>query len=381
MKVLHLISGGDDGGAKTHVINLLKELSKYEDITLVCLLNENFAKEAKEAGIHVVILKQEKRYNLQIVNQLSEMLKDGYNLLHCHGARANFVGMFIKKKHKIPMVSTIHSDYRLDFDNNFYKKMVYTPLNYISLKRMDYFIAITNQFKRMLVGRGFKEDKIYVAYNGIAIEEKPYRVSREEFLKRYGLVYDSKTTYIGIVTRLHPVKGIPVFLKAAAKVLQKKSDIAFLIAGYGDKKHTEKYKDFVKNKGLDQSIHFLGFVSDIDNFHGAIDINVLTSHSESFPYALLEGGLHRKATISSAVGGIPEMVEHGESGLLFEDNNHEALADDMERLTDNEALRITLGNGLHKRIEEHFSNEKMALMHINIYKNILKKSHNRRPVQ
>lgn len=374
MKILHLISGGDDGGAKTHVITLLKELSKYEDITLVCMLEENFAKEAKKAGIHVVVLKQEKRYNLQIVNQLVEMLKDGYNLLHCHGARANFLGMFIKKKYKIPMVSTIHSDYRSDFDNNFYKKMVYTPLNYMSLKRMDYFIAITNQFKRMLVERRFKEDKIYVAYNGIAVEEKPSTVSREEFLKKYGLTYDPKTTYIGIVTRLHPVKGIPVFLKAAAKVLQKKTDIRFLIAGYGDEKHTEKYKDFVKSKGLEESIRFLGFVSNIDNFHGAIDINVLTSRSESFPYALLEGGLHRKATISSAVGGIPEMIEHGESGLLFEDNNHEALADDVEKLADNEALRRKLGDGLYKRIEDHFSDKKMALMHIDIYKDILQRS-------
>ncbi len=50
MKILHLISGGDDGGAKTHVITLLKELSKYEDITLVCMLEENFAKEAKKSG-------------------------------------------------------------------------------------------------------------------------------------------------------------------------------------------------------------------------------------------------------------------------------------------------------------------------------------------
>ncbi len=137
-----------------------------------------------------------------------------------------FLVCLLKKKYKIPMVSTIHSDYRSDFDNNFYKKkMVYTPLNYMSLKRMDYFIAITNQFKRMLVERRFKEDKIYVAYNGIAVEEKPSTVSREEFLKKYGLTYDPKTTYIGIVTRLHPVKGIPVFSKSSSKGIAEKSQI------------------------------------------------------------------------------------------------------------------------------------------------------------
>lgn len=375
MKILHLISGGDDGGAKTHVITLLKELSQYEDITLVCLLDESFAKEAKEAGIHVVILKQEKRYNLQIVNQLVDHLKDGYDLLHCHGARANFLGMFIKRKYKIPMVSTIHSDYRSDFDNNIYKKMVYTPLNYMSLKRMDYFIAITEQFKCMLVKRGFKEDKIYVAYNGIAVEEKPCPLTKEAFLEQYGLTYDKNIIYIGIVSRLHPVKGIPVFLNAAAKVRQRNTRIQFLIAGYGDDKHTEKYKDYVKQQGLEEVIHFLGFVKDIPSFHGAIDINVLTSHSESFPYALLEGGLHRKATITSAVGGIPEMIEHDKSGLLFEDGDHEALSHAMEKLADDEALRIALGDALFKRIQNHFSDKKMARMHVDIYEDILKHHH------
>lgn len=375
MKILHLISGGDDGGAKTHVITLLKELSKHEEITLVCFIDEKFAREAREAGIQVVILKQEKRYNLQVVNQLVDMLKEGYDLLHCHGARANFVGMFIKRKIKMPTVSTIHSDYRSDFDNNFYKKLVYTPLNYISLKHMDYYITVTNELKKMLAGKGFDSDKFYVAYNGVAIEKKEITVPREAFLERYGLVYDQQVTYIGIVTRLHPVKGIPVFLHAAREVLEKYAGrVKFLIAGYGDEKYTVKYHEFVNSKGLNKDIHFLGFVKDVDNFQGTIDINVLTSKSEGLPYALLEGGLHHQATISSAVGGIPEMIEHEQSGLLFESGDHEALVRHMERLIDHPELRVTLGDSLYRRIAEHFSDRSMAKAHVEIYEDILRRT-------
>ncbi|WP_113673658.1 glycosyltransferase family 4 protein [Vallitalea guaymasensis] len=373
MKILHLISGGDNGGAKTHVITLLKELSKHADITLVCLLEENFAKEAREQGINVVVLKQNKRYKLDIVNRLVEMLKkDKYDILHCHGARANFLAMFIKKKYSIPTVSTIHSDYKFDFDNNLYKKIVYTTLNYFSLKRMDYFIAITNQFKKMLVDRGFKDNKIFVAYNGTRIVEKCYTLSKQEFLDRYNIEYDENKVYVGIAIRLHPVKGLPVFLKAAAKVLKTSSNIMFLIAGNGDEKHTEKCKEYVINNDLGDKIRFLGFVKDIDNFYNAIDINTLTSHSESFPYALLEGSLNKKATISSAVGGIPEMIIHEESGLLFEDNNYEQLAEYIIKLAEDKELRNRYSENLHNRVKNNFSDVDMAQSHIEIYNKILK---------
>ncbi|GKX30445.1 glycosyl transferase [Vallitalea longa] len=372
MKILHLISGGDQGGAKTHVITLLRELSKNADITLVCLLEQDFAIEARDQGINVIVMQQNKRYKLDIVKSLISMLeKDKYDILHCHGARANFIGMLIKKKYSIPTVSTIHSDYKFDFDNNLYKKLVYTTLNYFSLKHMDYFIAITNQFKQMLVGRGFKQDKIYVAYNGIKITPRNYSMSREEFLSRYNIKYSQDKIYVGIATRLHPVKGIPVFLKAAEKVLKTNNNIQFLIAGNGDANYTNKYKEYVKTNKLEDNVVFLNFVKDIDNFYNAIDINVLTSHSESFPYALLEGGLNKKATICSRVGGIPEMIINEQSGLLFEDGNYDKLAEYVERLAGDVELRLQYSNNLYNRIENNFSDKNMAKTHIEIYRSIL----------
>ncbi|MCT4542483.1 MAG: glycosyltransferase family 4 protein [Vallitalea sp.] len=371
MKILHLISGGDEGGAKTHVITLLRELSKHVDITLVCLLEQNFAKEAREEGINVIVIEQNKRYDLNTVKRITHILKDDYDLLHCHGARANFLGMLIKKKYNIPTVSTIHSDYRSDFDNSIYKKIVYTSLNYISLKKMDYFISITNNLKNTLLNRGFKSKKIYVSHNGIRGVEKEYSLSKQEFLNRYNIDYNSKNTYVGIVTRLHPVKGIPVFLKAAEKVLQTNSNIIFLVAGNGDEKYSEKYKQFIINHKLTDNIKFLGFLKDIDNFYNLIDINVLSSHSEGFPYALLEGGLNKKATISSAVGGIPELIRHEESGLLFEDNNYKQLARYIELLSNDDKKRQELSEALYQRVKHKFSDENMANTHIKIYKDIL----------
>ena len=89
--------------------------------------------------------------------------------------------MFLKHKINKPIITTIHSDYRLDFKDNFYKRVVYTAINSIALRKLDYYIAISNSFRQMLVERGFREDKIFTVYNGIDMEGEMDYVSREEF--------------------------------------------------------------------------------------------------------------------------------------------------------------------------------------------------------
>src|SRR5699024_5596397 len=143
MKVLHLISGGDTGGAKTHIINLLTELDKIMDVKIICFLKGDFFHDLKGKGINIEVFKQKKRYDMSIVSQLREEIeREDYDIIHCHGARANFIAMFLKTKVKGPFITTIHSDYKLDFKDNPYKNIVYTAINTISLKKFDYYIAI-----------------------------------------------------------------------------------------------------------------------------------------------------------------------------------------------------------------------------------------------
>src|SRR5690606_9702381 len=151
MKVLHLISGGDTGGAKTHVISLIKELNKLIDAKVICFIEDIFYYDALEAGIDIEVFKQKKRTDISVVKRLEEeIIRKDYDIIHCHGARANFIAMFLKNKIKKPMITTIHSDYKLDFKDNFYKRIVYTTLNSIALKKFDYYIAISDTFKDMM---------------------------------------------------------------------------------------------------------------------------------------------------------------------------------------------------------------------------------------
>ncbi|TJX15193.1 glycosyltransferase family 4 protein [Tissierella creatinini] len=371
MKVLHLISGGDTGGAKTHIISLLKGLDSLVDARVVCFIEDSFYEDAKKEGINIDVYKQKSRSDMSIVNRLADDInKYGYDIVHCHGARANFVAMFLKRKINKPMVTTIHSDYKLDFKDNFYKRLVYTSLNTIALKIFNYYIAISDSFKDMLMDRGFKEESIFVAYNGIDFEDMPSLKSKDEFLSNYNIAHRGRPL-VGIVARLDVVKDHEIFIKAANRVIKAQKDIIFLIAGDGNEEN--RLKTMVSDLGLNNNVFFLGYVKDTDSFFNAIDINVLTSISESFPYVILEGARMKKTVITTNVGGIRNLIRDGDNGYLIEVGDWEALADRIIFLSENKNLLYKLGERLYNDVNNNYSSRAMGHRHLEIYKEILNK--------
>lgn len=372
MKVLHLISGGDKGGAKTHVINLLQELNKRLSVKVICFMKGPFYYEAKEKGINIQVYEQRKRYDLSVIkNLIKEIKKENYALIHSHGARANFVTYMVKKFYPIPAVTTIHSDYKLDFKGSFYKNLIYKNINYLSLKHMDYYIAVSESFREMLIERNFKPEGIMTVYNGINMEEVEAVKINEHFFEEYGIFTDKNIVKVGILARLHPVKGVAIFIKAAQQVLQKRQDVEFFIGGDGEEK--EKLRKLAKELGVDNKLHFLGYIEDPYSFISQIDINTNTSYSESFPYVILEGGVFKRPIIASNVGGIKELVIDGETGLLFEAGDVETLSSHILTLVEKEELRKNLGNNLYNRIKKYYTAEKMADQQVSIYQQILNK--------
>lgn len=368
MKVLHLISGGDTGGAKTHIISLMKQLNKLIDAKVICFIKDTFYEDSLKAGINIEVYEQKKRTDMSVINRLvDEIKREDYDIIHCHGARANFIAMFLKRKVNKPMITTVHSDYKLDFNDNFYKRIVYTPMNAIALRKFEYYIAVSEEFKQMLVDRGFNKNRIFIVYNGIDLEDKPCFVNREDFLKRYGIDGIGKTI-VGIAARLDLVKDHETFVKAAYRVLQKTKDVIFLIAGSGQDE--DRIKNLVKDMRIEDYVHFLGYVEDQYSFFNSIDINVLTSISESFPYVILEGAKLKKTIISTNVGGIHHLIKDGYNGYLIDTKDNETLAERILVLTEDKGKIETMGENLFNDVKENFSSQKMAELHRNIYEQI-----------
>lgn len=370
MKVLHLISGGDTGGAKTHIINLLCGLKDKVEVKLVCFIDGPFAEDLKKHGIDVEVIEQRSRFDFSVVNKLKDLIEsENYEIVHSHGARANLISYFLKKKVKAKFITTVHSDYLLDFKDNFYKNIVFTNLNKFALKRFDNYIAVSDSFKDMLVSRGFDKDKIFTIYNGIFLQDRAIK-DKENYLKEKNIAYKDKFI-VGILARLDKVKDHETFLIAAREVIDKDKSVIFLIAGDGQDK--EHLLSLSKELALEDNVYFLGNETHPYDFLNAIDINVLCSLSESFPYVIMEGGSLKKATIASKVGGIPKIILDGETGKLFEKQDYKVLAAHILDLKNNDDERKKLGENLYSRIIDNFTHIKMAEKHVDIYKKIVSK--------
>lgn len=374
MKILHFISGGDSGGAKTHVLTLLSNLRKQNiDAELLCIMEGIFTEEARQLGIPVTIIPQQKRYDISVIGKIScYMNESGADLIHCHGARANYIYLLIKNKIKVPVITTLHSDYKLDFKDNWRKQMIYAPINSFALRRFKHILTVTNAFKTMLIQRGFKEERLSVIYNGLDFNTILPCVSREEFFKRLDIPFDPHKKYIGIAARLYAVKGVDVFLKAANLICKECENIDFIVLGDGEM--WDKCQSYIAENNLSERVYMTGQITDsviMNSFYRAVDVNALTSYSESFPYALLEGARMKRATVATAVGGIPEMIEDSRSGFLVPSGDEKMLADRMKRLCDDVNLNISMGEAFYERASTLFSVEKMAQTHIDIYNKVI----------
>ncbi|HHX75578.1 MAG TPA: glycosyltransferase [Firmicutes bacterium] len=366
MKIMHLISGGETGGSKTHVLTLVQELQKQADVTLMCLMAGAFYAEGKAMGLDIRTLEQKKRYHLHAVRELGRLLtEEGYSLLHCHGPRANFIGALVKKFYRIPTLTTIHSDFLRDFEHNYYKNKVYTTLNTLALKTFDGYLAVSEDFKNMLVARGFPAEKITVIYNGIDFAAPVKTVTRAEFCRQYNLSLPGEAKVVGILARLHPIKGHEVFLQGARLIAEAEPATHFLLGGDGEER--QKLTALRDKLGLTERVHFAGHVSEPPAFMQAIDINTLTSHSESFPYVLLEGALLRKPAVSSQVGGIAKLITHEKTGMLFPPGDAAAFAAHTLTLLRDSALAKKMGDKLYHHAKANYSLAGLADAHLQVY--------------
>ncbi len=368
MKVLHLIGGGDEGGAKSHVLSLVKELSSKIDVKLISLRYGAFADDAKAMGIDVKVVRTGNIFS-DINNIIKIAVDGGYNILHTHGAKANMIGVFVKHKTKIPVVSTVHSDYRLDYLHSVLRMYTFGLINTIALRLVDYYIAVSENFKDMLIKRGFPAHSIYTVYNGIPFDNEIDIIPRSAFAEKYGIDLSPDDVVVGIAARLHPVKGHTVLLDAAAKVLKKHPNTKFLIAGSGDELKPTLEKKAIQ-LGISDNVFFLGWVTEPFSFFECIDINVLASYSESFPYVILEGARMKKATVSSKVGGLEDLFVQNENGFLYTPGDSDALAEHLETLLDDPEKRRNMGEKLYLTAKEHFSLETMCNTQLGIYNSI-----------
>ena len=181
MKVIHLISGGDVGGAKTHVLSLLRGLGQTQTVRLVCFMEGAFSREAREMGIETIVLTSGNFFFL--VKTLKSMIvSEGFDIVHCHGSRANLMGAMLQGRLQVPVVTTVHSDYRLDYLGRPFHRLTYGTINTVCIRRIKNHIGVSDAMADLLISRGLDPLSMYSIYNGVDFTPVVPAMNRAEYL-------------------------------------------------------------------------------------------------------------------------------------------------------------------------------------------------------
>ena len=374
MKVIHLISGGDSGGAKTHVLSLLQNLNKTITAQLVCFRDGPFAEEARAMGIPTMICGGNNIPHLR--RELAAYIRQGgYQLIHCHGSRANMIGALLRKPTGLPVVSTVHSDYKLDYMGRPFARLTFGAINAWALRHLDYRIGVSDAMVDLLIDRGFPPDRFYAIYNGIDFTPAPSQGDRLAYLRGLGADVEENSVVVGIAARLNPVKDMSTLIRGFAEGHKSCPRLRLVIAGDGEER--QKLEDLAKELGVGKEVTFAGWISGgMDRFYSALDVNALTSLSETFPYALTEGARFHLATVATAVGGIPYLIDQDVNGYLFTPGDWQTLGRYLAALGNDDALRHEMGEKLYEKASSKFSIQSTVDTQLHIYEEIIRR-HNR----
>ncbi|MBR6209252.1 MAG: glycosyltransferase [Oscillospiraceae bacterium] len=363
MEALHLISGGDSGGAMTHVLTLLSQLNTDGQALLLTLGDGPLPREAKRRGIPCRVLTG--GFLSQLRQTEAACRRSGPRVLHCHGSRANLCGALLRRRLACPVISTIHSDPRLDYRGRPAAALCFGGLNALALRKMDALVCVSRSMAETMAARGFPEGRLFTIYNGLDPHPPEETVRRADWRAEHGI--PPSALLVGTAARMEAVKDLPTLLRGFAALAKEDKNAYLALAGTG--REEASLRRLGKELGLEERLRFLGWVEDMDSFYSALDLFALSSRSETFPFVLLSAARCGLPVVAAEAGGVPELIRHGTTGLLFPPGDSAALGRALNALSGDAARRAALGAALRER-GRNFTPRAMGEKMREIYKEI-----------
>lgn len=373
-KILFYTDTPQIGGAELQMYLLAKFLNKehFEPI-IVCSnfrqLDKWCAKFEKEE-IKVIRLDVKHKHDPRHYFKLKKIIKEeNIDILHAHvwNPASCRYGFLAANSRKTPIITTEHDPFPLSYFKNIFKKA--------ALKKTKKIITVSKNNKKIL-GYLYPEQrsKISVIENGIDIDwwhSQSLRFTNEEekTIKEELFWAKADTFIISTIAELHERKGIEYLIGAIPSIIEKYPNTKLVLTGDGPNK--DNLEKLMKKLNLEQHITFLGKQKDIAKILRSSDLFVLPSKREAFGLVNAEAMISKLAVVATKVGGIPEIVKDGETGILVESENSIALSKAIVELIESPEKREKMGEAGQKRILEHFGAQQMAERYEKEYLEIL----------
>lgn len=354
-------------GIATHTYKLSKKLMEMgHEVEVLSFLNETGEKDGiKIYGVKSHIDIQD-IYSIKTplaVEKIKKAIKKSEpDILHVHH-RTSSIEFFLEEiKEKIPMVNTVHSSTgNLSLNpketiHYFHYKKLSKELK----KYSDFVITVSDYNKKKLIENGLEKEKVKTIRNGIDVED--FDLTKKEARKKLGIKNNEKI--ILFVGRHVKEKGLGYLLKAFKGI----DNARLMVLGEGP------LTEFYKNLYSYENVKFYGNVpwENVPYYFCASDVFVMPSiHPEPQGIVLMEAMASKMPVVATNIGGIPEVVNDCNSGILVEPESKEELKDAIEKLLGNKKLRKKLRKNGYKNVKKKYSWEDVAKKTEKIYKNLL----------
>ena len=371
------------GGMLTHLGILLAGLYKAGyDITVACPVEEKMMQCLRDTGVSKLLpldVGDDVRPWLDpmVVWRFSRFLhRHPFAIIHAHGAKAGLItrlALDYGSKLSYPVVVSYHNEI-LPISRHPQKRRWRRLMEKHLAKDTSHFIAVSPSIKNELIQYiGCLEERVSFIPNGICLAELDEigrdDKARENQRSMWGWPKDTNVFVVGTACRFTWEKGIDLLLLAASQAVQAEPSLRFIIIGDGPL--AGELKESAKTLGLDDYLHFLGFCDNARNLFPALDAFVLSSRTEGWPLSIMEAMLLGLPVIAPKVGGVPQMIRPGKTGILIEPEDVNGLTEALVYWARNRHRASQLGEAARVYARENFDAEDMISKVETVYQEVL----------
>jgi len=372
-KILFVITKSNWGGAQRYVYDLATSLAKKDFEVKVALGGRGPLKDKLDVvGVEVITIPHLVR-NVNVFNELKVFFdlvkifnREKPDVVHLNSSKVGGLGSLAGRLARVPKIIFTAHGWAFNEDRSIISKLIIRILAWMTMVLSHNMIAVSKAIKKQVENWLFVSGKIKVVYNAVQDIGFRNRIESREILlgdeKKEGI-------WVGTIAELHKNKGLKYAIEAMALILKDplEQDLNLIIIGEGDeRKDLEK---LIKEKKLENNIFLVGARDEAVTLLKALDVFILPSITEALGYTLLEAGQAGLPAIGSTVGGIPEIIEDGVTGILVRPRDPKDLAKAIRFTVDNKEEVKILATALHKKVKKDFALEKMIGETIKVYEN------------
>lgn len=353
MKILYGITKSNFGGAQRYVFELAREARRLgHQVTVLCGQRGTLVERLEAEKIRVITLEKLER-DISLIKEIRSLIeitkilnKEKPDVFHVNSSKMGGLGSLAGRLAKVKMIVFTAHSWTFNEPRSWWQKILIKFFVWLTILLSHKTICVSEKNKKDVADWILMGKKLTVIHNGI--QTFGFRERRER---------EVDILTVGAVAELHKIKGIDILLEAWSKFIKRHQGKLLI---WGDGEERGNLENMAKKLDIYSSVKFEGFVDNARSRLKDFDIFCMPSRSEGLPYALLEAGLAGLAVIATEVGGIPEIIDSGTTGILIPKDNSETLFSSLLLLAKDRKLRERLGTNLKQVVEKNFSLEIMV---------------------